>query len=148
MNDHTHSNRATFDRLIAKQIEVNREHCQRTGTTFSARRPGQHTKADFIGALMAIDDSTEALHFYLGYVDWLTETYPGHDAVATARANISWCFGEGLRSDAQTMWRVVCDAKHPVFGDTLDSTTDAFQAGVRFAQWKMLEADRRSEERT
>lgn len=103
--------------------------------------PERHTIGEFIAAVLAIDNAKEAREFFDGHVAWIqrsidagtwTSTY---SAEAAARANLGWCFGEGMAADRIRMWVEVCGASHPVFGSmsTPPSPKQALDAGIKQA---------------
>ena len=95
-------------------------------------RNGVHTIGDFVGAVLAIKDAADAQRFYSGCVHWHS-IYGQDDKLtpdAVAKANIGWCFGEGMPSDQREMWIRVCGASHPVFGQSIPSAEDAFRMGI------------------
>jgi hypothetical protein len=86
---------------------------------------------------MAIDNEADALRFYDGCVAHLEAQPDRKDpADCVAKANIGWCFGEGMDSDRVAMWRKVCGASHPVFGPMTTKVLpeEAFAAGQQAAQ--------------
>lgn len=93
------------------------------------------TIGDLIGAVLSIHNEQQAREFYEGYKSWLNGQ-PGLDNSAehVARANIGWCFGEGMSESDMAMWRKV-GASHPIFGsmEKAPTATEAFEAGVKAA---------------
>jgi hypothetical protein len=112
-----------FQSCIQVQIDQQREDYTRHGWALKERPAGVHTIGDFIGAVMVIDTPENARQFYEGYLTYL-ENQPDRTMPpeAVARANIGWCFGEGLAQEKIEMWIHVCHAAHPMFGTTKPST--------------------------
>ena len=126
--DPTETPRQYFDRLIAERMAANYEHV--------SLEPAQFTIGSFISATMSITDPEDAAAFYAGLVDNLNSQpdLNPRGAEYVARANIGWCFGEGMKPELIAMWSAVTGASHPVFGTTMPSTSkESFDAGVRLA---------------
>lgn len=92
---------------------------------------GKHTIGDFMRAVLAIENDDDARRFYRGCVHF--HATHGVDAPYTpwsvTKANIGWCYGEGMSEERRTMWIRVCDASHPVFGQSMPSMGEAFEMG-------------------
>lgn len=90
-----------------------------------------------ISLVLSIETDQEAQAFFTGHVEYLHREHglPLEEARDVARQNIGWCFGEGMSLDQRAMWRTVCQAYHPVFGEmrTNLTPTEMFEAGVRLA---------------
>ena len=95
-------------------------------------KDGEHTIGDFVEAVLAVKNEDDARRFYSGCVHWHSiyrqDTKLAPDVVA--KANIGWCFGEGMPDDRREMWIRVCGASHPIFGQTIPSPEDALRMGV------------------
>lgn len=124
-----------FRTAITREIENARQQAKEYGWRFTDRTVDRHTIGDFISAVLAVDNEQDAAAFYDGYVAFL-EVAPDRTepADSVARANIGWCFGEGMTSDRVQIWRQVCNASHPVFGVANPTPTEAFEAGIRYAK--------------
>jgi hypothetical protein len=96
---------------------------------------------DDIGAVVfSTKTAKEALAFYEGYVEWITNE-KGSKAPATvakaeqiARSNIGWFFGEGLPAKRIALWTEACGASHPVFGTKVPSPEVAFKKGLEMGK--------------
>lgn len=97
----------------------------------------RHTIGDFIRGVFKVTNENDAASFYRGCVEstqaqidagtWQSQA----TAEQAAKANIGWCFGEGMNSKRIEMWNRVCGADHPVFGLNLNvSPEEAIQAGI------------------
>lgn len=99
---------------------------------------GAFTIGDLASAVLAIDDPETARDFYRGYLSYLInlpDAVPDRNVADIAKANIGWCFGEGMTDERRAMWREACGATHPVFGAmvTRPSPEDASACSVAFA---------------
>lgn len=94
---------------------------------------GHHTIGAFVAAVMEIDTDDDARLFYDGSLSYYAENGADNPA-QVARANIGWCFGEGMAGERQRMWQRVCSAAHPIFGTAVPSFGEAFAAGQALAQ--------------
>ncbi len=105
-------------------------------TSLFREKTNRVTVADIISATLSINDWTEASQFFASYAWWIAENYPGSNAAETARANIGWCFGEGMSPVQRRMWYIVADVRHPFFGtmDPPPSPEEAFQAGLDYGE--------------
>jgi hypothetical protein len=102
---------------------------------FTERAPGTHTIGDFIRAVLAVEDEADARRFFDGYVAWL-EAQPDCTlpALDVARANVGWCFGEGMAPELVAMWHRLTGSAHPVFGTGKPSPEQALAAGMNAAR--------------
>lgn len=91
------------------------------------------TIGDLISAIMAIDNEPDAYKFIKKYREWLQEQKTP-DTESVIKANVGWCFGEGMKPETITMWVKVCGASHPIFGRTLPTTTQALQMGKKWGR--------------
>jgi hypothetical protein len=96
------------------------------------------TIENLISAVFSVDTQEEASTFYEGYLVWLLKQADVSDIEHTrsvAKANIGWCFGEGMSQEKRELWRSV-GASHPVFGSmqTDPSPKEALDAGRRAAR--------------
>ena len=90
----------------------------------------KHTIGEFISAVCRIDNEADAKQFAVEYLEWLKLHADGkHKPEDVLRANIGWCFGEGMSQERIEMWRKVCNASHPFFGTTLPSMDQALAIG-------------------
>jgi hypothetical protein len=98
---------------------------------FTERAPGAHTIGDFIRAVLAIEEEADARRFFDGHVAWL-EAQPERTlpALDMARANVGWCFGEGMTPEHVAMWHRLTGSAHPVFGTSKPTPEQAFAAGM------------------
>jgi hypothetical protein len=98
------------------------------------RAPGTHTIGDFIRAVLTVEDEADARRFFDGYVAWL-ESQPERTlpALDVARANVGWCFGEGMTPERVAMWHRLTGSAHPVFGTSKPTPEQAFAAGMNAA---------------
>jgi hypothetical protein len=93
------------------------------------------TIGDFVCEVMAIDNEVTAQKFFEAEValinaQILAGTWKSRcSAEEGARANIGFCFGEGMASERVQMWIKVCDACHPWFGQAVPSGETAFRLG-------------------
>lgn len=123
-----------FAACIAAAIREDEEQCAARGWPFQPRPAGQHTIGDLIRAVLAIDDAGRMRDFHAGYVAWLAGQAGCADPAAVARANIGWCFGEGMAPARIALWSAVCAAEHPVFGAAPPASPgEVFLAGVSWA---------------
>lgn len=108
---------------------------------FLSRRP-KGTWGDFITAVLAIRAADEARRFFLGYVTWLTkqERTERRSPEEIARANIGWCFGEGMHPRRIAMWVRASGATHPIFGARIPTPKQAFQMGMQWGRKRRQEA--------
>lgn len=90
------------------------------------------TTGEFINAVISVKSEPEAVKFVERYRQWLIDKYPTPDEIL--RANIGWCFGEGMKDEYRTMWIKVCGASHPVFGQIMVTAEEALNAGKLLAQ--------------
>ena len=97
-----------------------------------------YTIGDLINEIMAIDNENDARTFFADYCAWLTTspTTKPYKSEEVARANIGWCFGEGMKLERRNMWINVCAASHPVFGQTVPTFDEALKAGMDWAKAK------------
>ena len=115
-----------FTKLIDSEIHERVAEARKNGWSVPELEEGQHTTGDFILVTMRIKEEATAREYFEGYVEWLRfwrETHPqdaGRFTVEqTAKANIGWCFGEGMEPEISAMWVRVCGASHPVFGTAI-----------------------------
>lgn len=86
-----------------------------------------------INRVLSIDNATAAGAFFAEEVaNARQEAAARPDLVEAARAfsdadpetivrcNIGFCFGEGMSKERRAMWREVCGASHPWFGDMVE----------------------------
>lgn len=118
----------TFQERIQVEIDRDRANHAQHGWEQTPRRPGRHTIGDFVRATMGVDNIEEARLFHEGYVEYLVAVGCA-DPTATARANIGWCFGEGMTGERIAMWRATCDAAHPICGTAIPTPEMAFVMG-------------------
>jgi hypothetical protein len=124
-----------FQECIQRQIDHNRAMSQEYGWEFKERPAGKYTIGDYIGAVLAIETPEDARRFYEGNVEYLAAAPQLSDPPEKiARANLGWCFGEGMKPERVEMWIKVCDASHPVFGTTRPTPEGAFQAGLKLGK--------------
>lgn len=123
--DPTETPREYYDRLIAEKMAQSYSHLDLD--------EGKFTIGALIDATMSIRDPEDAAAFYVGMVEYLNEQ-PDLDprgAEYVAKANIGWCFGEGMYPELKAMWNDVTGATHPVFDMSSPSATEAFAAGMK-----------------
>lgn len=120
-----------FQERIQAVIDREHEHRAKRGYYKGRERDfSTHTVADFIIAVTRVTSEEDARAFYEGYVAWLKDRPDlSAPAEAVARADIGWCFGEGMCNDSIAMWVRACGASHPVFGQTVPSPEEAFRMG-------------------
>jgi hypothetical protein len=119
----TQDPRAFFEERIRAQFDHD---------PFTERAPGTHTIGDFIRAVLAVEDEADARRFFDGYVAWL-EAQPDRalPALDVARANVGWCFGEGMSPERVAMWHRLTGSAHPMFGTSMPTPEQAFAAGMK-----------------
>lgn len=97
----------------------------------------KHTIGELVNTVLKIDNATDAKSFYDWSVDWVQRQIDAgtwksdYNAVNATRANIGWCYGEGMSKDRIAMWVEACNASHPVFGQVLPSPQEAIDSGKR-----------------
>jgi len=124
-----------FQECIQRQIVDNRAMSEQYGWEFKERPEGKHTIGDYIGAVLAIEKPEDARRFYEGNVEYLAAAPRLSDPPEKiARANLGWCFGEGMKPERVEMWIKVCDASHPVFGTKRPTAREAFRAGLKLGK--------------
>lgn len=126
-----------FETCIQAQINVDRARSTEHGWSFNERGFDRFTIGDLIRAILVIDNPTDAKAFYVSYVEELNKRDDLKDpAEAIARANIGWCFGEGMARERIAMWVETTSSAHPVFGTMVEPLTpeDAFEAGRRMGE--------------
>jgi hypothetical protein len=123
---------STTDTQEAREFFEERIRVQFDHDPFTERAPGTHTIGDFIRAVLAVGDEAAARRFFDGYVAWL-EAQPNRTlpALDVARANVGWCFGEGMAPERCAMWHRLTGSAHPVFGTSKPSPEEAFSAGLK-----------------
>jgi hypothetical protein len=96
----------------------------------------RHNIGQFIRAVLAIDNPEDARKFYdscLAWQIWMRTQpeYEGskHTPEEVVRANIGWCFGEGMAQERINMWYQVTGATHPAFGVAKMTPEAAFEYG-------------------
>ncbi len=99
----------------------------------------RHTIGQLIRAVLAISNEADAKLFYDGYLEWMTdhlEADSQYTPEQVAKANVGWCFGEGMAKDKVKMWRDVCDASHSVFGsmETPVTPEEAVAQGIKMGK--------------
>ena len=83
------------------------------------------TIGDLVYAILAIDNEQDMSVFFADHVAEIKRQIQAGtwesdlDAIGGARANIGWCYGEGMKLERIAMWKRVTGASHPIFGDTL-----------------------------
>ena len=95
-----------------------------------------YTIGDLIREILRIDNEADAQEFYTDYCVHLAgqPATEGYTPQGVAKANIGWCFGEGMEAEKRAMWIKVCDASHPIFGTRIPTFGEALKAGRDFAQ--------------
>lgn len=89
-----------------------------------------HTIGQFINAVFQISNEHDAARFYRGHVEWLNGREDLNQSPETvAKANIGWCYGEGMAAERQEMWSRTTGAAHPVFGRSIPTPEEAFEIG-------------------
>lgn len=125
---------AFFNNRIEERIAADRAKSLEHGWEFKERTTANHTIGDFVNAVFHVLNGGDARLFYDGYLEWMNLRDPakrsGQPATEVCRANIGWCFGEGMAPEKIKMWIQVCDASHPIFGQTKPSHEMAFELGV------------------
>lgn len=119
-----------FNEAIQKQIDEQRTRYAKSGYEFKERTVSTHNLGDLIGAVLAIDNESDANEFYRGYIEHL-ESLPRHERYTpkqVADSNIGWCFGEGMAADRQQMWQKCTTASHPIFGKTQPTPEEAIRS--------------------
>jgi hypothetical protein len=125
-----------FEECVAQQIEAARQRALSSGWGFKERGVGSYFIGDFVGAVMAIETPENAKAFYEGLVLHVQAKIDAGvwesacNAEEAARADIGWCFGEGMSPERIAMWSAVCAATHPVFGTSLPTPAEAYAAGL------------------
>jgi len=124
-----------FRELIDEEIRRDEAEREKNGLNQLIRQEGGHNIGDFIRAVLKINDEDTARQFYEGEVDYLNNQpdLSPIGAEAVARANIGFCFGEGMNPEQIKMWNQVCEASHPWFGTKLPSPEEAFEVGIKAA---------------
>jgi hypothetical protein len=111
---------------------IDRMNAARTAS-IEKRGPRDHdtyTVGDTYDAIFSIDNEQDARAFYEGYVQHISEQPDlKDDPVYVVQSNIGWMFGEGMSDEMRAMWIRVCDASHPVFGQTMPTIEQAFGMG-------------------
>jgi hypothetical protein len=107
-------------------------------------KEGDFTIGAFVSAVLEIDNAVDAAEFHAGYLAFMRNGMeaglpgfdPRYDPIHVAKANIGWCFGEGMAPERMAMWRDVCEAEHPVFGAMTVPPTpeEAFRAGLNMGK--------------
>lgn len=126
-----------FLACIRTQIERDRARYSEHGWKFNVRGPDTFMIGDLVGAIMAVDNADDARRFYAGYLEELQRrddlTRPAEEIV---RANIGWCFGEGMPSERIAMWVESTGSAHPIFGTMATPPTpeEALEAGRRLGE--------------
>lgn len=96
---------------------------------------GWHSIGAFVSAVMEIDNPEDAAEFYAGSLSYYAAG-GADDPASVAKANIGWCFGEGMASERIAMWQEVCGAQHPIFAYPATgehpTPVEAFEAGMRY----------------
>jgi hypothetical protein len=126
-----------FRDRIQSAIDTDRENMIAWGYAdrFQERSAPDHNIGDFIRAVLGIETEAEARAFFDGYVRWL-ESAPDRTlpALDVARANVGWCFGEGMARERVAMWHRATGSAHPVFGTSKPPPEQAFAAGMNAAR--------------
>ena len=97
------------------------------------------TNQEFISAVCRIDNETDARAFAEEFLEFLISHMRESDDViekakAHLRADIGWCFGEGMTQEQIDIWVKVCGASHICFGQKLPATfEEALVLGFKFA---------------
>lgn len=97
-----------------------------------------YTIGEFVSAVFSITNESDALEFYKGYLLY-QQSHPDRESSnftdeQATKQNIGWCFGEGMDPEKIEMWIKVCGASHPVFGTTIPTTREAFEAGLQMGR--------------
>lgn len=125
-----------FEECIERQIALCRARAVAHGWQFEERGITDHTLGDFIRAVLAVDTPEHAKAFYAGCVAFIQDEINAgtwrsrHSAEDAARANIGWCFGEGMAPEKIAMWTATCQAAHPIFGGAVPTSAEAMATAV------------------
>lgn len=96
-----------------------------------------HSIGEFVTEVLSIKDEQSARNFVEEYLRWL-QRHPHPEETHTPeqlmRANIGWCFGEGMEDRYQAMWIKVCGASHLIFGVNMPSTEEALKVGMELGR--------------
>jgi len=90
------------------------------------------TFGDILHAVHNIASASEARQFLEDYSAFLESKGCGskEKCSSIARANIGWCFGEGLSQERIDFWNEAVGAEHPYFGTKKPTMEEAFEMGV------------------
>lgn len=95
----------------------------------------RQTVGQFIRDVMAIDTEEEMGAFFDHYVAELVgQGQTVERAKVIARANIGWCFGEGMPADIIDKWVEVTDSAHPIFGIVMPTPEQALALGYKWGK--------------
>lgn len=117
-----------FEKCMQKQIEADREYCEKHRIEFTERDVSHANMGDCIRAILAIDNVADASKFYEGYVESIKRC-PDRESLPeyVAKSNIGWCFGEGMSAEHIAMWT-------EVIGNVMPTPEEAFAMGVEAAK--------------
>lgn len=91
-------------------------------------------QSQIIDAILRIETADEMRAFYRAWCEALDQARPDLSPAnreAIVRANIGWCFGEGMVPERAKLWHETVGAAHP-YGITPETTPEqAFQLGLR-----------------
>jgi hypothetical protein len=100
--------------MDAFEVAIKKQQDQRT---FRGHLWPEHTIGDLMSAIFAIQEPSEAKDFFESYLAWQRHQPPDPrwTPEQVVRANIGWCFGEGMEQKYVEMWAQL-GGSHPVFG--------------------------------
>lgn len=85
----------------------------------------EFTVGDLMDAIWSVDNEDDARAFFEGHVQDIQRQMDAgewngrQDAVASARSNIGWMYGEGMPAETVAMWRRATGSEHPVLGSLI-----------------------------
>ena len=81
-----------------------------------------------VQAILGIQSRDEAERFLSGHLHWLQGRYPRtvEAAMSAAKANVSWCFEEGMKPAQMEMWKSLW--VDPVLPASTKTPEEAFRA--------------------
>lgn len=100
------------------------------------------TISDFIEQVLAVESIEKARRFLDETVSDL-RARGSTDPEADARANIGWCFGEGMRDERRAMWREHFGIVHPWLGPMVErpSPEEILRIGMEMGERQQREHD-------
>jgi hypothetical protein len=95
-----------------------------------------HTIGELISTVLAIDNEKDATKFFQDFLMWAERDTNSslYAPLERVKADIGWCFGEGMSPERIAMWRKVCGAAHPIFGTEIPTAEKAYQMGIKIGK--------------